>query len=133
MTAGSSNSASRGYRSLATSQVVSKPREVPGYAKVAGVLGLILAIVGMVIPVVGVLFITPLAVFAGAAALYGQYRGMGIAILVVNVVNLLISPTFWANIGAGATFAGASGNRFLTYFDAAGVIVMFALLIRKQR
>ncbi len=80
-------------------------------------LGLILAVVGMVIPIVGVLFITPLAVLAGVVTLYGQYRGMGIAILIVNVVNLIISPTVWANIGAGATLAGASGNRFLTYFE----------------
>lgn len=107
--------------------------DVPGYAKVAGVIGLILAIVGVIIPVLGVLFITPLAVITGAIALYGHYKGIGIAILIINVVNLLISPTFWANIGAGATFSGASSNRLLTYVDTIGVVVMFALVVRRRR
>ena len=107
--------------------------EVPGYAKVCGILGLILAIVGVIIPVFGVLFITPLAIVTGALALYGHYKGMGIAVLIINVINLIISPTFWANIGAGSTFANAGGNRFLTYFDAIGVIVMLALVVRKRR
>jgi len=107
--------------------------ESPEYAKICGILGLILAIVGVLIPVAGVLFITPLAAICGAIALYGYYKGMGIAILIINVVNLMISPTFWANIGAGTTFANATSNRFLTYFDAAGVIVMFALLVRKRK
>src|ERR1019366_466044 len=103
---------------MATSQTLIVGAEIPGYAKACGVLGLILAIVGMIIPVFGVLFITPLAVLAGALALYGHYKGMGIAILIITVINLIISPTFWLNIGAGATFANAGGNRFLTYFDA---------------
>jgi hypothetical protein len=118
---------------MATSQAVIVSAEIPGYAKACGVLGLILAIVGMIIPVVGVLFITPLAAIAGALALYGNYKGMGIAILIINVLNLIISPTFWLNIGAGANLANASGNRFLTYFDAIGVVVMFALVIRKSK
>ena len=118
---------------MATSQTVVVGAEIPGYAKACGVLGLILAIVGMIIPVFGVLFITPLAVLAGALALYGHYKGMGIAILIITVINLIISPTFWLNIGAGATFANAGGNRFLTYFDALGVVVMFALVIRTRR
>ena len=109
------------------------PREVPGYAKVCGILALIFAIIGVVIPVVGVLFITPLAILFGAAALYGGYKGMGIAALVVNVINLIISPTFWLNIGAGQTIEGAAANRFLTYFDAIGVIVMFLLVARKPK
>jgi hypothetical protein len=118
---------------MATSQTLIVGAEIPGYAKACGVLGLILAIVGMIIPVVGVLFITPLAAIAGALALYGNYKGMGIAILIINVLNLIISPTFWLNIGAGANLANASGNRFLTYFDALGVVVMFALLIRTRK
>lgn len=107
--------------------------DVPGYAKVAGIIGLILAIVGVIIPVFGVLFITPLAMITGAIALYGHYKGIGIAILIITIVNLLISPTFWANIGAGATFSGASGNRFLTYVDSVGVLVMFGLIVRRRK
>lgn len=106
--------------------------EAPGYSKVAGIAGLILAVVGIIVPVAGVLFLTPLAVILGSVALYGHYKGIGIAILIISVVNLLISPTFWLNIGAGATFSGASGNRFLTYVDLIGVIVMFALVVRRR-
>jgi len=118
---------------LATSQRISIHAEVPGYAKVCGILGLILAIVGVIIPVFGVLFVTPLAIVAGALALYGYYKGMGIAILIINVINLLVSPTFWVNIGAGATLSGATGEQFLTYFDALGVLVMSVLIIHKRR
>ena len=114
-------------------EVTTKSREVPSYAKACGILSLVVAIVGIVIPVVGVLFITPIAIILGAIALYGGYKGMGIATLIIVTVNLIISPTFWANIGAGATFAGASSNRFLTYFDAIGVIVMLFLAVRKQK
>jgi hypothetical protein len=108
-------------------------REVPGYAKVCGILGLIVAIIGVLIPVVGVLFLTPLAIILGAISLYGGYKAIGIAVLIINAVNLVISPTFWANVGAGATIAQAGGNRFLTYFDLIGVIVMLALVIRKPK
>jgi hypothetical protein len=116
-----------------TSVPIAPPAEVPGYAKIAGILGIILAIVGVIVPVAGVLFITPLAVITGAIALYGHYKGIGIATLVINVVNLLISPTFWLNIGAGAKIAGAGSNRFLTYFDTIGIIVMFVLVVRKRK
>lgn len=108
-------------------------REVPGYSKVCGVLALIAAILALVIPIVGVLFITPLAIVLGAVALYGGYKGMGIATLVIVVINLIISPTFWGNVGAGATQAGATANRFLTYFDVIGVIAMLYLVARKAR
>lgn len=107
-------------------------REVPAYAKLCGILALIFAIVGTVIPIVGVLFITPLAILFGAAALYGGYKGIGIATPIIVVVNLLISPTFWLNIGAGATQAEASANRFLTYFDTVGVIAMLYLAVRRR-
>jgi hypothetical protein len=114
-------------------EVSTKFQEVPSYAKACGILALIVAIVGVLIPVIGVLFITPIAIILGAIALYGGYKGMGIATLIIVTVNLIISPTFWANIGAGATFAGASSNRFLTYFDAIGVIVMLYLAVRKRK
>jgi hypothetical protein len=81
--------------------------------------------------VIGVLFVTPLAILLGAAALYGGYKGMGIATLIIVVINLVISPTFWLNIGAGATMANAGSNRFLTYFDAIGVVAMLYLAVRR--
>jgi len=107
--------------------------EVPGYAKVTGIAGLILAVVSVIIHVAGVLFLTPLAVIMGSVALYGHYKGIGIAILIISVVNLLISPTFWLNTGASSTISGVSGNRFLTYLDLIGVIVMFTLVVRRRK
>lgn len=107
--------------------------EAPGYARVCGILALILAIVGVLIPVIGVLFITPPAIILGAISLYGGYKGIGVATLVIVVVNLVISPSFWLNIGAGASYHGASGNRFLAYFDAIGVVAMLYLVARRRK
>lgn len=108
-------------------------QEIPGYAKVCSIIGLILAILGVLIPVFGVLFITPLAIIFGAVGLYGGSKGIGIAVLIINVINLIVSPTFWLNIGAGATISGAVSNRLLTYFDVLGVIAMFVLVVRKHK
>lgn len=114
-----------------TVNVSTKANEVQGYAKVCGILSLIAAIISFLVPMVGVLFIVPIAIILGALALYGGYKGVGIATIVIVSVNLIVSPTFWANIGAGAKFSGASGNRFLTYFDVIGVAAMIYLAARK--
>lgn len=106
--------------------------EVPGYAKASGIVAMILAIVGAIVPVVGVLFITPLAVILGAVALYGGYKGIGIAVIIVVAVNLVISPTFWLNVAAGGTQSGATGNRLLTYIDLIGFAVMIYFAAKKR-
>jgi hypothetical protein len=116
-----------------SAQVASGAPEVPGYAKASGIIALILAIIGAIVPVIGVLFITPLAIILGVVALYGGYKGIGIAVIVVVAVNLIISPTFWLNVGAGATQAGAAGNRMLTYIDVIGIIVMIYFAAKKRR
>lgn len=107
--------------------------EIPGYAKASGMIALILAIVGVVVPVIGVLFITPLAIIFGVVSLYGGYKTIGIAVIVVVAVNLIISPTFWLNVAAGSTQEGATGNRVLTYFDVAGVLVMIYFAAKRRR
>ena len=116
-----------------TATVSTKAFEVPGYAKACGILSLIAAIISFLVPVVGVLFIVPIAIILGAVALYGGYKGVGIASIVIVAVNLIVSPTFWANIGAGANVANASSNRFLTYFDIIGVAGMIFLAARKVK
>lgn len=50
----------------------------------------------------------------------------------VIVLILIFSQTFWANVGAGATFEGASGNRFLIYFDVMGVVVVLGLVVYRR-
>jgi hypothetical protein len=103
-------------------------QEAAGYVKICAVLALILAIAAYVIPVIGVLFITPFAIVFGCIALYGgDFKYLGAVTIFLIAVNLLISPTFWLNIGAGVTIVDASGNRFLTYFDIGGVIAMLGL------
>jgi hypothetical protein len=102
------------------------------YAKGFAIAGLVFAIAGVFIPFVGVLFLTPIAIIFGAIALYGGEKGKGIAILVINAINLIISPTFWLNVGAGALEKGAYGNLILSYFDVIGIVVMIYLAIRKR-
>jgi hypothetical protein len=103
------------------------------YAKGLGIAGLVFAIAGFFVPIVGVLFLTPIAIILGSFALYGGEKGKGIAILVINAINLVISPTFWLNVGAGALEKGAYGNLILSYFDAIGIAVMIYLAIKKRK
>ena len=107
--------------------------DVPAYAKVFGILSLIAAILSFLIPVIGTLFITPAAIIFGVIALFGGSKGFGVASLIIIVVNLIISPTFWMNLYAGAAQAGAVGNRFISYFDVLGIILMFGLVVFKSR
>jgi hypothetical protein len=106
--------------------------DAPAYAKIFGILALIASIAALLIPFIGVLVITPLAIIFGAIALFGGAKGFGIASLIIIVVNIIISPTFWINIYAGASQAGAVGNRLITYFDALGIILMFGLVVFKR-
>jgi hypothetical protein len=101
----------------------------PTYAKVFGVLALICAILSFLIPIFGTLLITPLAIIFGAIALWGGSKGMGVAVIIIIVVNLIISPTFWMNLYAGATQAQAGANRFISYFDIIGIVLLFVFLI----
>jgi hypothetical protein len=104
--------------------------EAPGYVKLTAVLALSLALVAYIVPVLGVLAVTPFTIVLGCIALYGgDFKYLGVATIVLIVVNLMISPTFWLNVAAGATDPGAAANRFLTYFDIGGVIVMLVLLV----
>lgn len=103
---------------------------VPGYARVAGVLALITAILAAIIPIVGVLWFSPLAVILGLIAMYGGARGFAIAVLVIVAVNMIISPTFWLNIGAGS-MPGAGANRAVTLVNVFGVLGMLVLLLRR--
>lgn len=103
---------------------------ISGVTKILGVSSLIAAILGVLVPVLGVIAITPIAIIFGVFALYGGYKGMGIATLVIVAVNLIISPTFWLNVWAG----GHSGiNRFLTDFDVIGVLVMLVLVAKTNK
>lgn len=113
-------------------QITAKASEVPAYAKACGIISLIIAIIAMIVPVVGVLFIAPIAILFGAVSLYGGYKGMGIATLIIIAIDLVISPTFWLNIAAGETQPGAVGNRMLTYFDVIGLIAMLYLAVRRK-
>src|SRR3989344_8593053 len=102
---------------------------VPAYATISGILALILAILSFLIPVIGPVFITPFAILFGMIAMLGGAKGWGIATLIIVVVNLVISPSFWANIWAGEAEPDAYLNRFITYFDAIGVILLFVFVV----
>lgn len=111
----------------------SNDREIHGYAQVCGILAVALAIAGCVIPVIGVLFITPIAIVANALALFGGYRRVALATTVIVLVNLMISPTFWLNLAAGAMGPDFNPNRALTLFDAVGVVAMLSLIAWPRR
>ena len=89
---------------------------------------MIAAILAVVIPILGVLWFSPLAVILGIIALKGGAKGFGIAVLVIVAVNMVISPTFWLNIGAGSQMPGAGANRMVTYINVFGVLGMILLL-----
>jgi len=106
----------------------SSDREIHGYAQVCGILAIALAIAGCLIPVIGVLFITPIAIVGNVLALHGGYRRVALVTTVIVLVNLMISPTFWLNVAAGAMGPDFNVNRALSYFDAAGVVAMLSLI-----
>jgi hypothetical protein len=110
-----------------------RPRSVPAYAEVSGVLAVALAIAGCLVPVFGVLFVTPLAIILNSVALFGGYRRVAIVTVVLVLVNLLISPSFWLNVAAGASQPEAWSNRFLSYFDMFGLAAMFCLVAWGRR
>lgn len=112
---------------------VVREEEALAYVKITAVLATIAAIIGLVVPVAGVLFITPLAIIFGAITLYGgDFKSLGLCTLIIIIVNLVISPTFWANVAVGSE-PGGEVNRFLTYFNVIGVIAMLALLARRRK
>jgi hypothetical protein len=117
--------------SRAAQSTGSLTKQVPAYAQICGILALALAVAGVFIPFLGVLFLTLIAIILGCVALHGGYKVVGVTTLVVVIVNLLISPTFWLNILAGASEPEASGNRWLAFFDIAGVVAMLYLAVRK--
>lgn len=106
----------------------------PAYAKICGILALILAIVSVLIPVFGPVFITPLAIFFGIFSLYGGSRGMGIAVIIIVIVNLIISPSFWINLAASTdSNPNAIVNRAITYVDLIGIVLMFVFAVYPKR
>jgi hypothetical protein len=119
-------------RSLMGSSSIRVVRPVAGYATVCGILGLIATILGWIVPMVGVLFITPVAILLTALALYGGSKGLGIASVILIILNLAVSPTFWLNVATGATQEAAAGNRLLSWFDVIGVGVLLVLAARRR-
>lgn len=98
-------------------------------AATLGIVAFSLAIIALIIPVVGVLLVTPVAIVFTILALVGGYKEKYIqAAILIIAINLVISPSFWLNIGA--SFSSVL-NAALTIFDIAGVIVMVYLLKKK--
>jgi hypothetical protein len=101
-----------------------------GMTKACAVLALILSLVAFVVPFFGVLFIAPLAIIFACIALYGRdFNSLGLISAILIIVNYFISPTFWANIGAGAS--NGAPNLFLSWFGLLGSITMLGLIVWK--
>jgi hypothetical protein len=113
-----------------TNNIQPARREPSGVTKTFAILAIILSLAAFMLPVVGVLLVAPLAVICACIALYGSdFNSLGLVSAILIIVNYIISPTFWANIGAGAQNGG--GNLFLTWFGIIGSIVMIGLVVRK--
>jgi hypothetical protein len=112
---------------------MTKPSNIEGptgATKVFAVLALILAIASFLIPFLGVLFLAPLAIICASIAIYGRdFNSLGLVSAILIVVNYIISPTFWANIAAGAQ--GSGPNLFLSWFGVIGSVAMIALIVRR--
>jgi hypothetical protein len=101
-----------------------------GLTKAMAVVAIILAIASFLVPVIGVLFLAPLAIICACVALYGSdFNSLGLVSAIIVIVNYIVSPTFWVNIGAGAQSGGP--NLFLSWFGLLGSIAMIALIVRK--
>ncbi len=101
-----------------------------GATKVFAVLALILAIASFLIPFLGVLFLAPLAIICASLAIYGSdFNSLGLVSAILIIVNYIISPTFWANIAAGAQ--GSGPNLFLSWIGVIGSVAMIALIVRR--
>lgn len=97
--------------------------------KIASIIGLALSIAGVMAPMVGVLYITPIAVMFSGFALYrGDHNKYGIYGGIISIINYIISPMFWANIGAGADLGGV--HRLLSWFALIGSAGLIWLMIK---
>ncbi|WAH35420.1 hypothetical protein [Alicyclobacillus dauci] len=106
-------------------------RNASGYAKTCGLLALMLSILAVLMPSTGVLAVIPVAILLGAFALYNGYRTLGIGIVVMCAVNLVISPTFWANVDIN-TIGHTELDRMIAYFDAVGTLAMCGLMFKRD-
>jgi len=104
---------------------------VSAWARAFGVLALVGAIAAFLVPVIGPIFITIPAAIFGMTALSGGDRKLGITVFVILAVNLIISPSFWLNILAGASTAGASANRLFGFLDVVFSLGMIPFLFLK--
>lgn len=107
--------------------------KVPAWARALGVLALVGAITALLIPFVGPIFLTIPAAVLGMIALYGGDRKLGMIVFVILAVNLVISPSFWINLVAGAAYTEASSNRLFAILDVVSVIGMIPFLFIKRK
>jgi len=112
--------------------------ELPGYAKVTGIIGLILAIVSLPIPIIGFSVIVPFASLFGIIALIGNNKKMGLAIIIIAAIKLIISPSFWTLLAGG--IGGMSedvvtGSLIVLWWliYPVGILVMIILYAKKDK
>lgn len=99
-------------------------------------LALVAAIAAFLVPFVGVIFITIPAAMLGIIALYGGDRKLGMTVFIIVAVNIIISPSFWLNLWAGAAGQGVSSsnpNMVLAVLDVLSGLAMVPFLFIKRR
>ena len=98
-------------------------------------LALVAAISAFLVPFVGVIFITIPAAILGIIALYGGDRKLGMTVFIIVAVNIIISPSFWLNLWAGAANQGLPSNPNMVFavLDMISGLAMVPFLFIKRR
>ena len=94
------------------------------------------AIAAFLVPFFGVIVITIPAAIVGIIAWYGGHRKWGMTVFIIVAVNIIISPSFWLNLWAGAAGAGTSSsnpNMVFAILDMLSGLAMVPFLFMKRR
>lgn len=86
-----------------------------------GVISLVLVIIGFIVPILGAAYIVPIALVICTISLRERIGGTSAAALVIAIVKLIISPTFWVHL------MGVGGLKGLVF--SWGSVVFIALSI----
>lgn len=107
--------------------------EVSATARALGVLALIFAVAALIVPFIGPIFLTiPASIFT-MVAFYKGDKKLGTIAFGIIAVNLIISPSFWLNLAAGAGMREASPNRVMAILDILFSLGILPFLFRKSK
>ncbi|MFH1189007.1 MAG: hypothetical protein V1652_04170 [bacterium] len=103
-------------------------------AKLFGIAALALAIVSVMVPLIGPVFLVPFALICGFITLYVGNKRLGIATLIIVVINLIISPSFWVLLmNQSGDTSIITLSRLIAWFDFLGILAMSFLIVWRYK